>query len=200
MRLYGEMPQVRARQLLQDMALVLWIVLWVAVGFKVNALVNELAQPGETIERAGSGFAGSVEEIGGGVGDVPLVGEELRRPFEAVAGAGRVLEEAGQTQQDLLQTLALWLGVLFAVIPISYVLYRYVPDRLRWIREAGAARRLRIDADDLRLFALRAIATRPLHELRRAAPDPAAAFEAGDYETLAGLELAALGLRTGPPR
>jgi hypothetical protein len=199
MRLYAEMPQVRARQLLQDMALVLWIVLWLVVGFKVNALVNELAQPGETIERAGSGFASSVEEIGGDVGDVPLFGEELRRPFEAVAGAGRVLEEAGQTQQDLLQTLALWLGVLFAVIPISYVLYRYVPDRLRWIREAGAARRLRIDADDLRLFALRAMATRPLYELRRAAPDPAAAFEAGDYETLAGLELAALGLRTGPP-
>src|SRR5918999_1813413 len=105
MRLYAEMPQVRARQLLQDMALFLWIVLWVVVGFKVNALVNELAQPGETIERAGSGFADSVEEVGGGVGDVPLVGEELRRPFEAVAGGGRGLGEGGGSPQELLEKL-----------------------------------------------------------------------------------------------
>jgi hypothetical protein len=196
MKLYAEVGRVRGRQILQDAALLLWIALWVAIGLEVNALVNELSAPGETIERAGSGFAGSVEELGGGVGDLPVVGEELKRPFDAVADAGRVLEEAGQRQQDVVHTLALWLGTLFTVIPISYVLYKYVPDRLRWIREATAARHLRVDADDLRLFALRAIATRPLYELKRAAPDPAAAFEAGEYEALAGIELASLGLGT----
>ncbi len=64
------------------------------------------------------------------------------------------------------------------------------------MRAATAASRLRLDSDDLYIFALRAIATRPWHELRRVTPDPAGAFSAGDYEALAALELSALGLRT----
>jgi hypothetical protein len=66
------------------------------------------------------------------------------------------------------------------------------------MREAGAAADLRIDADDLRLFALRAVANAPLHVLRRATPDPAAALERGDDDALAGIELERLGLRATP--
>jgi hypothetical protein len=129
------------------------------------------------------------------IGGVPLVGDELQSPFEAAAGAGRTLERAGAAQQEVVHTLALWLGVLLAVIPIGYVLLRQVPKRVRWIREASAASRLRIDAEDLHLFALRAVSTRPLYELKRACADPARALATGDYEPLAGLELGALGLR-----
>ena len=110
------------------------------------------------------------------------------------------MERAGLAQQEVVQDLATWLGVLLALIPISYVAYRYLPDRWRWIREAGAASMLRIDAADLQLFALRAIARQPLYELRRATPDPAAALAQGDYEPLASLELASLGLKTSSTR
>lgn len=68
---------------------------------------------------------------------------------------------------------------------------------MRWILEASAASKLRIDADDLRLFAIRAIATRPLYELRRACPDPAGCLADENYEPLAALELSALGLQPG---
>lgn len=105
---------------------------------------------------------------------------------DRLAGAGTSVEGA---------TLALWLGILLAVIPIGYVLLRYAPWRGRWIREASAASRLRIDSEDLHLFALRAVATRPLYELQRVTPDPAAALARGDYESLASLELGALGLK-----
>lgn len=195
MKLYADVARFRNRQVLQDLALLLWIVLWVRIGLKIDELVNRLATPGETIERAGTGFSDTLRSISERVGDLPVVGEALRAPFEAAAEAGLVLQRAGAGQQEVVHTLAVWLGVLFAVIPISYVVYRYAPDRLRWVREASAAEKLRIDAADLRLFALRALATKPLYELKRAVPDPAAAFEAGDFAPLAGLELASLGLK-----
>lgn len=194
MKLYADVPHFRNRQILQDLALFLWIALWIRIGLKIDELVNRLAAPGETIERAGSGFSDTLRSVSERVGDVPVVGDALRAPFEAAADAGLVLQRAGAGQQEVVHTLAVWLGVLLAVIPISYVLYRYGPDRLRWVREASAAERLRIDAGDLRLFALRALATKPLYELQRAVPDPAAAFEAGDFAPLARLELASLGL------
>ena len=95
----------------------------------------------------------------------------------------------------MVQDLALWLAVLLAAIPIVWLLSRYLPGRLRWAGEATAASRLRSEPAAAQLFALRALANRPLPKLRRTAPDPAAAYARGDYEALATLELAELGLR-----
>ena len=198
MKLYAETKAQRSLQIGADAAVVLWILLWVRLGTWIHELVNRLAEAGKSVEGAGSGFRSAMESAGARLGEVPGIGDTLRDPFDAAAGAGQALQRAGVGQQEAVHTLALWLGILIAVIPIGYVLLRYVPWRGRWIREASAAARLRIDAEDLHLFALRAIATRPLYELQRVAPDPAAALAAGDYEGLASLELGALGLTTRP--
>jgi len=198
MKLYAEVPYFRTRQLLLDGAVLLWVYVWARVGLFMRELVEKLAGPGRTIEEAGSGLASNLDSISGQVGEVPLVGEALQSPFGAAADASRVLERAGQTHQDVIHSLAFWLGLFLALIPILYMLIKYLPGRLRWIREASAASKLRIDADDLYLFALRAVATRPLYELRRACPDPAGCLAAKDYEPLAALELSALGLKAAP--
>lgn len=198
--MYAEARRYRARQVLADAAALLWIAAWIAVGMFMHDLVTRLAGPGETVENAGRRFADSVESFGGDAGDLPVIGDALEAPFETIASAGRTLQDAGASQQEAVHTLALWLGILLALIPILYVLLRYLPERLRWIREAGAAASLRIDAEDYKIFAIRALANQPLNELRRAAPDPAAAYAAGDYESLAELELGQLGLRTRPRR
>ncbi len=195
MKIYAETPRFRTRQVLGDLALVGWIFLWVRIGLRVKELVDRLGAPGRTIEDAGSSFAETLESAAREVADVPVVGDALQTPLEAAADAGRMLQEAGTSQQDVVHTLALWLGTLLALIPILFALYHWVPRRVRWVREASAAHRLRVDANDMQLFALRAIATRPLHELRRATEDPAAAFAAGDYEALAAIELNELGLK-----
>ncbi len=200
LKLYAEVPKYRNRQLAQDLGLVLWSFVWVRVGMHVYDLVLRLAEPGRTVEQAGVGLSGTLADISSKVADVPLVGGSLREPFAAAGEAGAALQRAGMAQQEVVQNLATWLGVLLALIPISYVAYRYLPDRWRWIREAGAASMLRIDAEDLHLFALRAIARQPLYELRRVTPDPAAALAQGHYEPLAALELASLGLETSSAR
>lgn len=200
MKIYAEVPRFRNRQILQDVALVAWGYIWIRIGIHVKSLVDRLAGPGESIERAGDGFAATLFDISSKVDDVPGVGGILQAPFDAAGEAGLALERAGAAQQDVVYSLALWLGTLLALIPISYVLYKYLPDRLRWVREATAADRIRIDAADLHLFALRAVVRQPLYELNRVCDDPAAALQNGDYEPLAKLELASLGLKVSQLR
>jgi hypothetical protein len=129
-----------------------------------------------------------------------VVGGELQGPFGRLAGVGQTLADAGATQQEVVHQLALWLGVLVAAVPIVVLLLTWLPRRVAWAREAGAASRLRLAGADLELFALRAVANRPLRQLRRATLDPAGALRAGDYEALADLELRSLGLRAGANR
>ena len=194
-KVYAETPTLRLRQQLQDTATLVWVAAWTLAGRTLYRTVEQLRTATSDAERAGSSFAGRLDDVARRVTDVPIVGDALRRPFTGAADAGRSLQTAGAAAGDTVHTLALWLGLLVALLPIAWLVARYVPRRLRWMREAGAAASLRIDADDLQLFALRAAATAPLHELRRVTHDPARALADGDYAPLAALELARLGLR-----
>ncbi|HEX2027327.1 MAG TPA: hypothetical protein VHF25_04945 [Nitriliruptorales bacterium] len=199
MKLYAELPGARTRQLAGDVAMLVWAALWIAVGRWVHELVAPLAGPGASIEDAGDRFATSLERVVATVEGVPVAGRALRAPFAAAAEAGRVLEAAGRTQQETVLALAWWLGVLLAVVPIVVLVVPHVRDRLRWAREATVAARLRDESADLRLFAYRAVANRPLQELRRAVPDPGGALAAGDFTALAAVELRGLGLEAVRP-
>jgi hypothetical protein len=199
-KLYAETSGLRARQLLGDLAMVAWTAAWVWAGVTLYRLVEKLAVPGARLEQAGGGFAGDVAEIQQKVGRVPVVGGELQGPFGRLAGVGQTLADAGATQQQVVHQLALWLGVLVAAVPIVALLLAWLPRRVSWVREAGAASRLRLAGADLELFAFRAVANRSLRKLHRVTPDPAGALRAGDYQALADLELRALGLRAGSRR
>jgi hypothetical protein len=194
-KLYAETSGLRTRQLVGDLAMLAWTAAWVAAGMALYRLVEKLAVPGERVEQAGGSFAGDIAEIQQKVGRLPVVGDELQDPFGRLAGVGRTLAAAGVTQQEVVHQLALWLGVVVAVVPIVALLLVWLPSRVSWAREAGAASRLRMDGADLELFAIRAVANRPLRDLHRVTPDPAGDLRAGEYQALADLELRALGLR-----
>jgi hypothetical protein len=97
-------------------------------------------------------------------------------------------------------SLAQWLALAVALIPILVLLWFYVPQRIAFVRRATAGQRFLDSGADLDLFALRAMAHQPLHVLARIDPDPAGAWRRGVPEVidqLAGLELRSAGLR--PP-
>jgi len=203
MRLYAETASRRARQLAGDLLVLAWTAAWVLAGRSLYLLVEKLAAPGRTVERAGTAFATDVGEIQQKVGRIPVVGGELRDPFGRLGGVGRVLADAGATQQQVVHELALWLGVLVAAVPVVALLVVWLPGRVAWAREAGAASRLRMGGADLELFAQRPVGHGPERELYRVTPDPAGALRAGEYADLAALELRTLGLRPEsrrPPR
>jgi hypothetical protein len=198
MKLYADRPARASFQLAVDVLVVLWIAAWIGLAAAFYDAFLALGGPGRTIEQAGSSFSGIVSEAGRDVEDVPVIGEELRGSFESIAEAGSFLQDAGRAQQDAVATAGRWLAVLLAGIPTALVLIWWLPWRIEWIRESSAARRIRSDAGDLRLFALRALAHRPLRDLRSVSSDPAGDYERGRYDELAALELGAMGLRTAP--
>lgn len=197
MKIYADTPTLRVRQQVQDAATLLWVVVWLLAGYSLYRNIEDMRGAARGAEAAGAGFADRLDAAASTVRALPLLGEALRQPLVGAADAGRRLQAAGGDAGDTIHSMALWLGLLIALLPIVWLLARYGPGRLRWMREAAAVAKRPIGPDDLHLFALRAVASAPLHELQRATPDPAAAMAKGDYAPLAAIELARLGLR--PP-
>ena len=197
MKLYADAPGHQARQVLGDLLLVLWIALWVRLSQVVRDATLALAAPGEQIEEAGTGLAGKLRDAGGTVGDLPLVGDQARAPFDGAGDAADCIAAAGAAQVEAVQTLAFWLSLAVGSIPILVVVAFYVPLRWRFIRTASAGRRFVDSGADLDLFALRAMSNQPLHRLARISDDPVRAWRDGDPDVvraLAALELRDTGL------
>ena len=197
MKLYADAPGHQARQVLGDLLLVLWIALWVRLSQVVSDATLALAAPGEQIEEAGTGLAGKLRDAGGTVGDLPLVGDQARAPFDGAGDAADRIAAAPAAQVEAVQTLAFWLSLAVGSIPILVVVAFYVPLRWRFIRTASAGRRFVDSGADLDLFALRAMSNQPLHRLARISDDPVRAWRDGDPDVvraLAALELRDTGL------
>ncbi len=198
MQLYASSPARRTRQVAADVGMLAWVVLWVLVARVVHGAVLVLAEPGRAVEDLAGSVAGNMESAAGVAEDVPLVGDELSAPFGALADAGDSVSGAGQAAQDAVGTLSTVLAVVLVVLPVGWLLLRWLPWRLRWAREAAAARTLLAGTPDLHLLAVRALATAPLPRLAALPAGTGAAWQAGNPDAvraLAGVELDRLGLR-----
>ncbi|PRY23948.1 hypothetical protein [Pseudosporangium ferrugineum] len=196
--MYADRLPTAVRQLLTDLLVVFWVYAWIRAALWVQDLVQKLGVPGKKLEEAGAGIAGNLGDIGGKVGRVPLVGDELTSPFSSAAGAANNLAEAGRQQQEVVGDVALALAVVTAAVPLALVLFLWLPLRLRWMRRAGVAARVRNEPAGRDLLALRALAGRPLDQLAKLGPDIAQSWRNGDaaaVDALAALELKDLGLK-----
>lgn len=194
---YAETGPLRLRQQALDVAVLVWSWLCVELGQRVHGLVLQLQEPGRQLEGAGARLAEGLGDAADRVDGAPLVGDRLRGPLDAAAEASRSVADAGTAGQDTVGTLALVLALVVALVPLLLVVALWLPGRVRWAREAGAARLLR---GDVELLALRAATSLPLSRLATLGPEPVARWrrgEPGAAEALAALELRQLGLRPG---
>jgi len=195
---YAQHPAVRLQQILADVGMVAWLVVWALVARTVHAAVLVLAEPGRAVEDLGRSIAGDMNSAADAAQHVPLVGDDLAKPFGALSDAGGSVTSAGQAAQDAVGTLATVLAVVLVLLPVGWLLMRWLPWRLRYAREAGAARRLLAGTPDLEILAARALATAPLPRLAALPPGTGTAWHTGDpaaVRALAEVELFRLGLR-----
>ena len=200
MKLYADAPTHRLRQMVGDVLLLVWIFSWIKIGHAVHDATMLLARPGVEITNAGNGLAEKLRDASSVVGDAPFIGDDLQSPFDGAGDAADQIASAGRSQVHAVEQLANWLGWSVGLIPILIVLAVYLPLRWRFVRDATAGQKFMDAAEDLDLFALRALARQPMHELARISNDPAGAWRRGDPEIvrrLAVLELRDVGLR--PP-
>src|SRR4051794_30643802 len=106
MRLYAQRPDLRLRQILGDAGLVAWTVVWVLVARAAHAAVLVLAEPGAAVEDLGRSVARNMESAAETAGRIPVAGDELAKPFQALGDAGDSVGGAGQAAQDAVGTLA----------------------------------------------------------------------------------------------
>ena len=198
MKLYADTSARFAGQLLADLLFVCWVIAWIWIGNIVHDGTMELAGPGQQTADSATSLAGSLTEAGDTLSGVPVVGDSVSSPFDEASAASEELAEAGRAEIRAVERLAFWLSLSIAGIPILVVGSRYLPGRVRFVREATAGQRF-IDAEaDLELFALRAITHQPMHVLARVTDDPVGALRDGDRAViarLAELQLRAHGLQ-----
>jgi hypothetical protein len=196
--MYADRLPVAIRQVLTDVFIVAWVYVWVRVALWVHGIVLKLGVPGQKLQSSGTSLADNLADAGSKVGRVPLVGDQLTKPFTGAADAARSIADAGRQQQEIVGNVALIMAIVVVAVPLALVLFGWLPLRLRWMRRAGIAARVRSVPAGKDLLALRALASRPLNQLTRLGPDIAQSWRNGDAEAvdaLAALELSDLGLK-----
>ncbi|MEV3855390.1 hypothetical protein AB0J38_13810 [Streptomyces sp. NPDC050095] len=184
---YAHQPGRRTRQALGDGAALLWVGGWAATAVVAHRLITLSA-----------GLHARPR--------IPLLGPRMNGTLHDVARASDRLAGAAPSGAGPTQALALLAAVALFVVPVGLLLALWLPRRLRWVRQAAAARDLAATEDGRELLALRAL-LRPLDEVGRTAdalPDTtpgslAEGWREGDPETLDALaeaELVRLGLRS----
>jgi len=201
--MYADRVPTAVRQLLTDIFIVIWVYLWIRAALWVHEMVLKLGVPGEKLQSSGASLADNLADAGGKVGRVPLVGDQLVKPFNGAADAARSLADAGRQQQEIVGDVALIMALVVVALPLALVLFGWLPLRLRWMRRAGVASRVRDEPAGRDLLALRALASRPLNQLTKLGPDIAQSWRNGDaaaVDALAALELRDLGLKSSARR
>lgn len=198
LKIYADTPSRKTRQIVSDVWFVLWCGLWVWVAIRLHDLIVPLGAPGEKLATTGDTLSQNMTEAGDAVDQVPFIGDQVREPFDRMSAAGQTLAEAGRGQQEVVEKLAIFLPLALAFLAIALLAVVWLPLRIRFASRATAAQRYLVAADDVDLFALRALARQPLTQLVAIDPDPAGAWRRGDprvIRSLAALELRGEGLR-----
>lgn len=197
-RPYSVNPPRLALQVVADVFVLGWIYLWCRIGVAVHDNVLSAAAVGYRIQNSAGKVAGTLDQAGQSVGNAPIVGGSLGGPLRTAAQQIAGIAGSGQDLGDRLSNGATAAGWLVALAPILVALAFWLPARWRFGRRAGMAAGLAQAPAGRELLALRALVNRPLHELEAVTADPLGAFRSGHPDAvraLAGLELAALGVR-----
>lgn len=198
MSLYSDYPAARTRQIIADVVGVLATIAVISIASAVTATIRALGGFGRDLERAGLDFEAGLTDAAEALGDVPLIGEGIRGPFDAAAGAGQAVADAGRAQQAFVEAVALGVGWSVALVPLLLLALLWVLPRARFLRRSRTLRAMIANGMTADTLAARALARAPLAQLAAVHPDPAAAWRTGDHaavRALAGIELRRAGIR-----
>ncbi len=198
MGIYAKRPARMVGQLLGDGFVLLWAVGWAIIGIFVHQVIEVLATPARETAKAAMRLAENFRQAAAEAAKVPVVGDQLQRPFDAASVTLGNLITTANDQVDSIERLALIVGWLVFLIPVTIVAAFWLPRRIRFYRQARASQVFLDALPDLDLFALRAMAVQPLYVLGEISDDPVKAWRSGDravINQLAELELRRNGLQ-----
>ena len=201
-KLWSELPGERMKEMLADLATVVWLLFWVPIVWGLYEFLAGFAAGGRLLRTGGQNMVQSGRDLGDALADLPLVGEGLRDTArDAFAGVGGPLAGVGSALEQFVIAVAAVLALLLALLTIGPWLSRYLPWRLARVRSMRAAHqviRTAPDADDpaiAQALAMRAVSRLDYSTLLEYTPDPLGDWASGRHDRLARAELASVGLR-----
>ena len=199
MRFYPDIPHRRTRTIATDAAVLLAVVLFAWLAFAVHDAVDELASLGQGVQDAGGAVQSGFESAAGSVEDAPVVGGQISDGLSDAGGsASEPVREAGEAGEEGVHDLARLLGWLTFLLPTAFVLYRFLPGRIRQVRKLTAASHVlggSAEPERRRLVAMRAAFALPYGALLRHTRDPLGDLAAERYDPLVAAALEDAGLR-----
>lgn len=198
MRFYARPSWRLVVQIVADLFVVLWTFLWWGVGRFSDGVIRALAEPARQTRQVATDLQRQATDAATQASGVPLVGSDLRQPFDGMSTTLRDLAAAAADQVTQIEQAATLIGWLVFAMPTLMLIAVWLPRRLAFASKARETLALVRSSDGTQLLALRALANQPLAELRAAASDPVMAWRTGDPEALgrlAELELATAGVR-----
>ncbi|MBX9470891.1 hypothetical protein [Microcella sp.] len=198
MSLYSDYPAARTRQIIADIVGVISVIVVVTIAASIAAAIRTLAAFGRDLETAGLDFQAGLLDAADALGDVPVIGDGIRAPFDAAASAGQSVADAGRGQQQLVEFIAVSVGWSVALVPLLLIALIWLVPRVRFARRSGRMRAMIARGLTVDTLAARALARAPLGQLVAVHPDPAAAWRSQQPDLLrdlAAIELRRAGIR-----
>ncbi len=200
-KIWSELPRARSREVLADVATLIWVVFWGRIVWLLYELIAGFAGAGRTINEGGTNLTQAGLDLGASLRDLPLVGEAVSGLVtDALAGAGQPLSDFGNELETFILIVAAVLALLLALITLVPWLSRYFPwrwGRIQVVRAAHRAIRRSPDVSDPQIeqiLAMRAVTRLDYPTLLEFSPDPLGDWASGRHDRLARAELASVGL------
>ena len=200
-KLWSELPAHRGKELLADIATLVWVVFWGRMVWLLYTFIAGFAEAGRTINEGGTNLTQAGRDLGGSLEGLPVVGEQVAGLIQgALAGAGQPLASFGTLIEGFVLAVAAALALLFALVMLVPWLSRYLPWRWSRVQTVRAAHRAIRQAPDIaepqvqQILAMRAVTRLDYPTLLEFTPDPFGDWAAGRHDRLARAELASVGL------
>ena len=198
MKLYSDFWPRRSLQLAADALAIIAIGLGVWLAVIVGSAIAVVAELGRQLRSAGLGFTTAMQDAGDALGQVPLVGDSVRVPFDTASVSGTAIADFGTATEAFIETTAIVAGVVLSLAIVVLVCWVWLPRRISFIRRATTAEQLQRLGDGHDLLALRALVNGTRRELAAISARPVQAWRSGDVDavrSLAALELRGAGVR-----
>lgn len=192
MNVYARSSRLLVAQVLADAAMLAWIAACWWCGRLADSFLRGLAQPAVDAGRAATQVKGQLTDAADQVKDLPLVGDQLRAPFDQVSGSVDGLVQAADAQVVAINQAATATGWAVFLAPVLLALAFWLPWRVAQVRAARQLKSLSSSPAGDELLALRALATQPLAALMNVTSDPVAVWRSGDPEAMRRLADVAL--------
>ena len=201
-KIWSELPRAQAREVLADVATVIWVGFWGWLAWQLYSFLVQFAEAGRVIRGGGQNLGSAGRQLGDSLQGTPMVGGEIANAVRRLfVDAGQPFIQFGTELEGFILVVSAVLALIFVALPLIPWLSRYLTWRWERLQRVRAAHQAIRQAPELatpeveRLLASRAVHRLPWDTLLEYTPDPLGDWTSGRHDRLARAELADAGLR-----